>query len=120
MVVFFDLDDTLIDHTAAVRSAVVALHAKLKLGTPIEDFLESWRGAHGRHYPRYLSGELTYEALRRLRIRETVNSGLGDHEADVLFQHYMDAYQSAWALFPDVLPCLDDLRNCRIGLISNG
>src|SRR3954470_24533073 len=120
MVIFFDLDDTLVDHTTAVRSAVVTMHTKLNLGVPIQDFLASWRCAHNRHYPRYLKGELTYEALRRLRVRETIDADLRDLEADGLFQDYMEAYQSAWTLFPDVVPCLDELRSFGLGLISNG
>jgi putative hydrolase of the HAD superfamily len=42
------------------------------------------------------------------------------HRADELFAGYFRVYEAHWALFPDVLPCLDDLAEHRFGIISNG
>jgi putative hydrolase of the HAD superfamily len=63
---------------------------------------------------------LNYEALRRLRIRETISADLQDEAADELFAAYMRTYRSEWSLFPDVVPGLDRLRGCTLGVISNG
>ncbi|HLJ12432.1 MAG TPA: HAD family hydrolase [Planctomycetaceae bacterium] len=122
MIIFFDLDDTLMDHSRAVRGAAIALHADLRVGGTNEEFVGAWREAQRRHYPRFLTGELSYETVRRLRVRETVSAELGDDEADELFAEYMRIYQSQWMLFPDVLPCLDRLRDSgfAVGVISNG
>jgi len=120
MIVFFDIDDTLMDHSRAMRTAAIGLHAELGLDVEIEEFLGDWLEAHRRHYPRYLAGELNYEALRRLRIRETISADLQDEAADELFAAYMKTYRSAWSLFPDVVPGLDRLRGCTLGVISNG
>ena len=67
-----------------------------------------------------LWSELSYEELRRLRIRETVSMHLPDQAADELFAAYMNAYRSEWKLFTDVVPCLDALRTIMLGVISNG
>jgi putative hydrolase of the HAD superfamily len=120
MIVFFDIDDTLVDHSRAMRTAVIGMHADLGLEVEFETFMADWLEAHRRHYPRYLAGELSYGELRRLRLRETVSADLRDAAADELFAKYMHAYRSAWALFPDVVPCLDRLRACTLGVISNG
>jgi putative hydrolase of the HAD superfamily len=120
MVVFFDIDDTLIDHGAALRSAATSVHAGLKLGVPVQDFLAAWQAALLRYYPLYLKGEITYEVARRARIRETIDPALADTEADDLFASYLARYEAAWTLFPDVLPCLDRLMSFRLGIISNG
>ena len=72
------------------------------------------------HFPRYLRGELTYEEQRRARLRQTVASGSTDSEADRLFGCYFEAYESAWALFPDALACLMRLEHVPLGIISNG
>jgi putative hydrolase of the HAD superfamily len=119
MVIFFDIDDTLVDHSHAMRSAALALHSSLELSLAAEAFLLNWSAALARYYPRYLNGEVTYEAARRARIRETVDSQLDDEKADSLFEEYLANYESGWALFPDVLPCLDRLASHRLGLISN-
>jgi putative hydrolase of the HAD superfamily len=120
MVVFFDIDDTLIDHGAALRSAATSVHAGLGLGVPVQGFLAAWQAAHRLYYPLYLKGEITYQAAWRARIRGTIDPALADAEADDLFASYLARYEAAWTLFPDVLSCLDRLRSFRLGIISNG
>jgi len=53
-------------------------------------------------------------------VRETVDGSLSDADADRIFRVYMEAYQAAWALFPDVNPLLDRLSGCRLGIVTNG
>lgn len=120
MIVLFDLDDTLMDHSTAVRVAVESLHERLSLDVSKENLLEAWRAAHVRHYPRYLQGELAYDVLRRKRIQEAISPDIGDAEADSIFRCYMDSYEAAWSLFPDTVPCLNELRDHILGLVSNG
>ena len=120
MVIFFDLDDTLIDSQRAVDWAVATVHSDLRVDQPLADFLAAWRKSHSNHYPRYLNGKISYESLRRSRIREVLGTHLSDAEADSIFESYMNAYESKWALFADVEPCLEGLRTHCLGVISNG
>jgi putative hydrolase of the HAD superfamily len=120
MLVLFDIDDTLLDHTAAVRAGVAVLHSTVRLDTPLPDFHAAWVLAMKAHFPRFLAGALTYEEQRRARIRQTVAATLSDVEADDLFATYFAAYEAKWTLFPDVVACLDGLVDCRLGVISNG
>jgi PhnB protein len=83
-------------------------------------FLASWHEAMRNQFPRYLSGELTYQDQRRARMRQTVSIELTDVQADELFADYARAYEAHWALFSDVLTCLDGLTEHRLGTISNG
>jgi putative hydrolase of the HAD superfamily len=120
MLVLFDIDDTLIDHTSAVSAGVASLHAAIQPAAPLPAFLASWHDAMRQHFPRYLSGEVTYQDQRRARIRQTVHMSLTDAQADEVFADYSRVYQEHWALFPDVLACLDGLAEHRLGIISNG
>jgi putative hydrolase of the HAD superfamily len=120
MFVFFDIDDTLLDHAAAARAGAVALHRHIGAQAPVEQFVSDWAAALDRHFPRFLAGELSFQGQRRERIRQVVDSALTDEAADEVFAGYQDAYEAAWALFPDVLPCLENLSNGRVGIISNG
>lgn len=120
MIIFFDLDDTLIDHSHAMRAAAIELHSDLRLMGRDEDFVAEWIAAHRRHYPRYLTGELSYQAVCRFRVRETISAKLGDDEVDELFARYMRSYRASWTLFEDVLPCLDCLKAYTLGIITNG
>lgn len=120
MVILFDLDDTLLDHGSAERKAATALYHMQGRQEPIEDFLSAWHEALERHYARYLAGELTHQEQRRTRLRDVLGSNLGDEDADRLFDFYRVAYEEAWTLYEDVVPCLDALAQHRLGIVTNG
>lgn len=120
MLVLFDIDDTLLDHSTAVRAGVATLHAACRPAVPLPAFEAAWVRAMKTYFPRFLAGILPYEEQRRARMRETIASALSDREADELFAVYFAEYQSSWALFPDVEACLDELSDYRLGIISNG
>jgi putative hydrolase of the HAD superfamily len=120
MFVFFDIDDTLLDHVAAARAGAMALHRHIGAQVPAEQFVSDWAAALDRNFPRFLAGELSFQGQRRERIRQVVDAALTDEAADEVFAGYQDAYEAAWALFPDVLPCLETFSNSRLGIISNG
>jgi putative hydrolase of the HAD superfamily len=120
MLVLFDIDDTLLDHGAAERSAATLLHKLVSAPVPLEDFLVRWATALERHFARYLAEEVSYQGQRRDRVREVVDSSLSDEAADRLFADYLANYEASWSLFSDVLPCLNSLSQHRLGVISNG
>jgi putative hydrolase of the HAD superfamily len=120
MLVLFDIDDTLVDHTSAVSAGVTWLHAAVRPQAPLPLFLAAWHDAMRQHFPRYLNGEITYQDQRRARVRQTIHSELTDGEIDELFDGYTSAYEAHWSLFPDVLSCHDGHAEHRHGIISNG
>jgi FMN phosphatase YigB (HAD superfamily) len=102
MIIFFDLDDTLIDSQRAVGEAVRQIHRDLQIMQPLEDFRTAWRVAHEHWYPRYLDGHLGYDDLRRVRVRDALGTDLNNREADAVFERYMNVYEANWTLFADV------------------
>lgn len=120
MLILFDIDDTLIDHTAAMRSAATALHRDFDRQAPLRDFLAAWGRSHERHYARFLAGEISRDEMRRTRIRETIDATADDATADRIFDYYFTIYEAHWTLFEDVNPALDQLAHHRLGIISNG
>ena len=118
--VFFDIDDTLVQHTAAIHAATVALHGRLVPHVPFEEFHGRWKAAHARHYPRFLRGESSYLESSRNRVREGIDPAITDAAADEIFTTYLADYESGWTLYDDVVPCLDKLRHVPLGIISNG
>jgi putative hydrolase of the HAD superfamily len=120
MLVLFDIDDTLLDHGVAERSAATLLHTSIRPPVSLEDFLVRWAVALERHFAQYLAGEVSYQGQRRNRVREVVDSSLSDQAADRIFDDYLVSYEANWSLFPDVLPCLDSLSRHCLGVISNG
>jgi putative hydrolase of the HAD superfamily len=119
-VVMFDLDDTLVDHSTALRAGAYALANAAHVDTDPDEFAARWKAIHAEKYPRYLRGELGYEDMCRERIWEAINTSLSPEAADSLFVTYMNAYQATWRLFGDVLSCFVALSTYRLGVISNG
>ena len=116
----FDLDDTLVDHSSALRAGAVALAEVAHISGDRTAFAARWKAIQAEKYPRYLRGELRYEDMCRERIWEAVNPNLSPTKADALFATYMSAYHAAWRLFDDVLTCLTAMQPYRLGVVTNG
>jgi putative hydrolase of the HAD superfamily len=118
--VCFDLDDTLIDSTAAERVGALRFAERFRGQlTPGEDFHARWRAATAAAFERYLAGEIPFTEQRRARVRALCADAPGDAEADARFAVYLEGYRAEWRLFADVLPILDALRALPLGIISN-
>ncbi|MFF4835744.1 HAD family hydrolase [Streptomyces sp. NPDC001315] len=121
--VVWDVDDTLFDYTTADREGMRAhLGAEGLIdgyGTP-EQALAHWREITDLQWARFAAGEISFEGQRRDRVRVFLEVELSDAEADAWFERYMGHYETAWALFPDVLPALDALAaSHRHAVLSN-
>lgn len=121
--VLFDLDDTLLDHRGAAAEALRHWGSDVGLTLAPEDLSTAWQVLESRYYARYQRGELTKIEQRRARIRALLDpAGLGDDEADAMFEAYWSRYRSAWRAFPDaeaaVRAALD--VGLRVGLLTNG
>ena len=123
MVIFFDLDATLLDHDAAAKAGATKVYETYRpsFKEDLETFLLRWDTVSEKYFQSnspYL--KLTTEERRRARAREIFSHPLSDNEADARFQVYLDTYESRWELFPDSLPCLRSLKGRPLGLITNG
>jgi putative hydrolase of the HAD superfamily len=117
--IFFDLDDTLVDHSSAMTQASAHLHAHLARDDDLASFRTRWLRASELIYPRYVAGEIDRHTMRRERARQVLGP-LTDAQADALFDVYFSRYQACWRAFDDVQPALDALRGERLGVITNG
>ncbi|MEM9443830.1 MAG: HAD family hydrolase [Verrucomicrobiota bacterium] len=121
---FFDLDDTLIDHSGAVRLATnLYLHDYREyLPHSPEGFFQEWCGLIETYYYAYLRGEINYEQQRIYRMQELYrrqNLYLPDNDAYAHYQRYLFHYSNNWILFDDVTPFLEKLE-LPFGIITNG
>lgn len=121
--VVWDVDDTLFDYTGADRAAMRAYlttEGLLDGHESVAEALERWRVATAFHWARFSAGEVSFEGQRRDRVRLFLDRELTDGEADDWFRRYKVYYETAWALFPDVLPALDALAaSHRHAVLSN-
>ncbi|WP_411148686.1 HAD family hydrolase [Streptomyces sp. A30] len=121
--VVWDVDDTLFDYTAADRVGMrvhLAAEGLLDSYDSVEQAIVRWREITDRQWARFAAGELTFQGQRRDRVRVFLGEELSDADADAWFGRYVAHYETAWALFPDVLPVLDALAaSHRHGVLSN-
>ncbi|MGZ3654810.1 MAG: HAD family hydrolase [Bdellovibrionota bacterium] len=124
--VLFDLDDTLIDHTTAIRAAVTELYAQrpelITKFTEEPAFQKAWVDVQDKYYPAYLRGSMSHAEQKILRIRELWQplANLTEEGCFQIYDHFQMLYAKNWKIFPDVFPCLEALVPLKIGLISNG
>ena len=121
--VVWDVDDTIFDYTTADRAgmrALLAAEGLLDGSASVEQALARWREVTDAQWARFSAGETDWQGQRRERVRVFLGESLGDTDADAWFDRYITHYESAWTLFPDVLPVLDDLvASHRHAVLSN-
>jgi putative hydrolase of the HAD superfamily len=121
--IFFDIDGTLIDHASASAAASLSFYDHFAGQIPYarKDFPLNWEQILNKHFDRFCRGELSVWGQRRERMREVfADSALSKHECDSRYRVFMSAYEPRIQAFEDALPCLEQLRHERLGIISNG
>lgn len=128
--VLLDVDDTLIDTRAAMSAAggVAARAAWPDLDDDTASaFGVRYHADPGGFFPRYTTGELTFEQMRDARLRETAGHhelawADGEQGSYAAFEAaWPDAFRSSVALFDDVLPFLESCRSAGllVGALTN-
>jgi HAD superfamily hydrolase (TIGR01509 family) len=128
--VLFDLDGTLVDHRGAFLVAIGKIVQDAdNAALPAEELVEHWWVLEGRHMREYLAGACSFAEQRRRILREFLPL-LGepvpdDSGLDAWFaERYLAAFEAAWRCYPDVLPCLNALRDLpsapRRAVLTNG
>ncbi|XKK38589.1 HAD family hydrolase [Nocardiopsis sp. ARC36] len=127
--VLFDVDDTLVRFSEAMALGLTAHLRDVSPGAASGDLLAAaalWKELADIHYPRFLSGELTFQEQRRARAAEFCErSGLplggSAAEQDAWLRAYLHHCEAAFSLYPDVVPVLDGLSEAGtfLGVVSN-
>jgi putative hydrolase of the HAD superfamily len=123
--IFFDLDDTLLDFKTAERNAIKAFYRQFggRLKRSEETFVEDWVEVGKMHFGRFLRGELSFDQQKIERMMDLLagtDIGINRDNALAYFGIYLQQFEENWVLFEDVLPCLDALRGRPLGIITNG
>jgi putative hydrolase of the HAD superfamily len=126
MVIFFDIDETLLNQRQAEAAAAVGFLREyataLPEGCSPPELCRLWRALREKHLPPFLNGTISYSEHHRRRMRDLFLDGpaLTDREADARYETFLHSYRRAWRLFDDVLPALDALAGHQLGVLSNG
>ena len=129
--IFFDLDETIIDHRNAVHAAIVALHAAFEdAHGPFDGdrFHAGFHAISNRLWGEYFVGSITPEELRRRRVSEHLLDCLEDRpELHAEIDHagmaavYARTFVDATIAYEGVAGLLEALcEHHTLGVISNG
>ncbi len=125
MIIFFDLDDTLVDSESAHREAITEMIRQYYLtGTDLPGtLLKDWFSITQKYLQLYFERKMTLEEQRISRIREFFrnrNHPLNVPEAEQAYNLYHQVYLRECRRFEDAIPCLEKLCSFHLGIISNG
>ncbi len=118
--VCLDIDDTLIDFTAAGRHALAALIGRA-------DLWPLWERVTEEHVARVVAGELDYASMHRRRTQyflaelATIGMLVEPRDPGVFEQRRKELLRRSWRLFEDVVPCLEWLAaaGVRLAAVTN-
>lgn len=123
--IFFDIDETLLDHGYAQEMAAKSFLKEQKDILPYQEdeFVKLWKELAHYYFDLYVMKRLTYPEQRRIRMKrvfQTAGVNLSDKQLDDKFEVFLQFYEMHWRPFDDVLPCLNELQKYQLGIISNG
>lgn len=120
--VLFDLDDTLLDYTAARDAGFVSWLAERDPARPTKDLL-AWQALEDTHFRRYSAGEITFGEQRRARLRAFWPhlSGAPEAELDQVYETYVVHMEAAWSAVPHAAEVVRALaERMPVGVLTNG
>lgn len=125
MIIFFDLDGTLLDHKSSEYLGVKEFYNYNReyFEFSENEFYKVWCDISEKYFNIYLAGKLTFREQRIERIKGLFSLAkikLSDQDAEKKFNEYLLNYENSWKCFDDVKPCLESLKEYRLGIISNG
>jgi HAD superfamily hydrolase (TIGR01549 family) len=122
--VYFDLDDTLLDHRAAERAALADCHARFADQFNGHDLGEVQATYHGRNVPlwrRYAAGEIGREDVQRLRFEALVEAFELALDPAALGEAYLGCYAERWRWIDGAEAAFHAVADrYPVGLLTNG
>lgn len=122
---FFDLDDTLLDHRGAERAAhedLFALRPELFAGVSFDAWLDAYREANAALWASFGRGEVARPEVQHRRFLDPLaRLGLPAGEADALGDLYLARYAERWSLNEGAEELLEAASRLGVvGILSNG
>lgn len=122
--IFFDIDNTLINHDIAEEKAANAFFDSQEILNNFyekDDFISVWKSIARKYLIKYFNNEISFQQQKRLRIQEIYKNKLKEYEVDSLFDQFVKFYVRNLKLYEDVIPCLKQVKKYyKLGIISNG
>ncbi len=123
--IFFDIDDTFINHSVAEEKGIKGIHKKYHSIISYKKFKQVWLESRRKNWELYTEKRLTFQEQRNRRIIDvwiSFEKSLSEQKAKKIFDEYLLFYERNWKLLPNVLSTIKKLhkKGFTLGVISNG
>ncbi len=122
--IYFDLDDTLIDHKTAQDRALVDVWTQYPELQQVEPLVlaSQYAESNRRLWEAYRKNEVSQSELRRLRFEETFRRlGIGSLDWREMDRVYLDCYSRHWDWIPGAREALVRIsKQFPTGIMTNG
>lgn len=122
--IYFDIDDTLLNHRMAERVALHEVHRRFHpmQTVPIERLWDTYGRINRDLWDQYGRGDITRQDLQHLRFHLTlVELGISTAVQPELSLQYMSLYRQSWSWMPGAKDFLDWAHGrWPVGFLTNG
>lgn len=123
-VIYFDLDDTLLDHKAAERAGLTEIYACFPVlrEVAIDRLADTYYQINRTQWERYSRKEITREQLQQNRFKLTLlRLGLDARQHQAMGRYYMRCYRNHWQWISGAKEAYDNIRRrYPVGILTNG
>jgi putative hydrolase of the HAD superfamily len=122
--IYFDLDDTLLDHRAAEVSALSDVHREFEVftNTSPRDLTDTYHEVNSEQWEKYSRGEVTRQQLQRNRFEQTLQKlDLDDSRYEEIGSYYMQCYRKHWKWIEGAEVAYQKVsQHFPVGILTNG
>jgi putative hydrolase of the HAD superfamily len=122
--IYFDLDDTLLNHRDAQRKALLDVHDHFAFFSNIEteQFVEIYNEINGKQWTLYNEGKIDAGELQHNRFALTLSKfNLEENNPDAIGEQYLQFYQNYWLWIEGAEQAFDAIRaEYKVGILTNG
>ena len=122
--IYFDLDDTLLDHKKAEQNGLKDIHSHFEEFNDIslDELISTYHKINKGLWEEYGRGEIDRHILHRRRFEETFNElGINSSLYQEAGKVYMNYYRNHWEWIVGAKEAFDKIRSkYDVGLITNG
>lgn len=123
--IFFDIDNTLLDHSGAEKKGVQKIRNIHFTTTDSALFEQKWKEKAKTNWKLFEEGKVSFEEQRSKRIKdvwEAFGKKISSQSAQKYFNEYLAFYEDSWKIFPHVIETFAELKRNKhpLGIITNG
>ncbi len=122
--IYFDLDDTLLNHKAAEQAGLQDVHRQFDLFSQVnlQDLIDEYHEVNSEQWGLYSRGEVDREQLQRNRFEKTLlNLGLDGSRYKDVGDLYMQCYRNHWQWMDGAQQAYEAiLEQYPVGILTNG